>query len=225
MSSNPVGALPTMLETLAALPATFNLQQAATDDPDLFIDFREIRDELRPTLGGGLSALCLLVEEASPAAMALLEPDASLLGSVWRELIGLDAWLDHVMAIEDVSGSPWSDYRRHVMPLPADATPHLVQLLNGLAATEMDDCGQLIADDAACLTAHADAVRWRMLAPAAALVGILLATKPFHPPAITGRLPAMAAFVRECHAGMAWLDALPQRLTQAQGGQDVALSA
>ncbi|MGL6213683.1 hypothetical protein [Billgrantia desiderata] len=195
------------------MPATLNLQQSIADDLDVYFDFQQIRDEIRPTLGGGLNALCHMVEELSPAGMHVLEIDASLLGNVIHELIGLDAFMDQLLAIEEVPSSWWCDYRRSLLPTPPGQSSHLVQLLHGLAACEMDETGQLTVAPDVNLTTHASAVRWKVLTPAVSQVGALLAANSFHSRAILNRLPAMAAFVRECHAGMAWVDALGSRST------------
>lgn len=222
MSFSGIAALPTLLESLATLPAT-SMVPLDCEDVDTLLDFRDTRDELRPVIRGGVFALCSLVEDIGPTGLESLQLQGDLLGTAWHELTAFDAWLEELLASSEEHDARWRDYRRELLTPGPHATSRLVCLLNNLASSEMDDVGRLSPSEGLPLAEHATAVRWSLLAPAASLQGTLLAAKPLHPRAITQHLPAIAAFVRECHAGMAWLDALPQRLTQ--GGQDVALSA
>lgn len=223
MSLSSYGAFPGLLEALAALPATSSIPLDC-DDVGVLLDFRDSRDELRPVVRGGIHALCCLVEDIGPTGLQALQLDIDFLGTAWHELTAFDAWLIELLAIMTAGKEQrWRDYRRHLLPIYSEGSPHLVNLLSGLARTEMDSLGRLVVSHGDPIIDHAEAVRWKLLAPSASLLATLLAAKPMHCPPIMDRLPAIAAYIRECHAGMAWLDALPDRLIS--GDQHDKLSA
>ncbi|WP_136066368.1 hypothetical protein [Modicisalibacter radicis] len=216
MGLSPVSALAGLFESLASNEPSPALALAC-HDVDTLLEFRDARDALRPIVSGAIHALCHLVEDTTPRGVRVLEQDADLLGLVWQELTVFDAWLEELLRLMAGDYRPeLGGYQRHLLPVDPSGPPHLLRLLNSLAAADIADSGQLILPSGSELISEAGHTRWRVLAPASHLMGALLATNRMHTTTTLQRLPAVATFIRECHAGMAWLDALPSRISKGE---------
>lgn len=215
MTSPQPGALPELLELVAAMPPADLLQDDIAINLDRFCEAQCITARLQPVISGGLLSLCHLMEEHLPRHRKPHEIDQRLLGHAIHDLIGLDAFLNQLVTVEGANfgrQGRWGDYRLHLLPINTSQAPLIVRLLHELAATEMDEFRQLKPAPSGNLTRYASAVRWKVLTPASSLAGSLLASAPYHSQEVTARFADIAAFVRECHAGARWLDAIPDRL-------------